>query len=76
MYVTHYIKNYESKKDSKATKVVPQEINAFFTRNDARREYMPIGVNLFKNGKYVARINNGNGEYKHLGYFNSKSNIL
>lgn len=55
---------------------VPQEINAFFTRNDARREDMPIGVNLFKNGKYVARINNGNGEYKHLGYFNSKESAF
>lgn len=51
---------------------VPQEINTLFTSNKAKRGDYPIGVNFSKeNIKFVAQINNGNKNQKHLGYFNT-----
>lgn len=49
---------------------VPQNINALFTKHDAKRGLYPIGVSFHKGiGKFTARCANGNGKNVNLGVF-------
>ena len=51
---------------------VPHRINSLFTKSDARRGDLPIGVSYHKrNGRYVAQCTTLEG-HKHLGYYHTQ----
>lgn len=49
---------------------VPKDINTLFTKSDAARGDLPLGVDWNKSS-YRSRCLNGKGKSKHLGYFNT-----
>ncbi len=51
---------------------VPRRINTLLTNRNASRGDWPLGVRKqSKNSRFNARCNNGTGESKHLGYFDT-----
>lgn len=51
---------------------VPQNINELFTKNNAKRGTLPIGVSYHKqNNKYHAKSSDGSNNTIHLGYYES-----
>lgn len=49
---------------------VPKRINSLFTKSNAKRSSLPIGV--YKSySKYETKCNNGRGEVKYIGVFNT-----
>lgn len=51
---------------------VPQNINLLFTKNDNRRNGLPIGVSFDKSrNKYIAMCGNNSGKRINLGRFNT-----
>lgn len=54
---------------------VPSCINNMFVKNNARRGKLPIGVHQETKAKhnFIARCNDGNGNYTHIGMFDTPS---
>lgn len=73
MHLDKDILNKGNKIYSRETMIfVPQRINLLFTKSDANRGDFPIGVCYNKrNDKYIAQCKIGEGERKHLGYYNT-----
>ena len=46
---------------------IPKEINSFLRTRKKTRGHLPIGVTLFKNGKYMATCNNPSHKKIYLG---------
>ena len=56
--------------------LVPHNVNCLFTKSDANRGNLPIGVSYSKRDKkYNAKLSN-NGHTKHLGYFSDKEDAF
>jgi hypothetical protein len=51
---------------------VPHEVNAFLVDGPIRKKGLPVGVSLFRNGKFKATIRNRTcGRTLHLGYYDT-----
>ncbi|AHF08581.1 hypothetical protein [Desulfitobacterium metallireducens] len=51
--------------------LLPRSINVLFTKNDASRGELPIGVSLTKNDRYMSRCQIGTGKKQYLGTFDT-----
>lgn len=52
---------------------VTHEVNAFIVLGPAKRKALPVGVSIFRNGKFKAYIRDSKKGLRHLGYYDTPS---